>query len=80
MGVGDFEVDGGGAPEFDVEPYDEFEDIDTGPYCRHFRDPADCDEKCLRCNHECHEHEQNGLDDKCNHDGCECPDWKEDDG
>jgi hypothetical protein len=78
----EFEVDGGGsdAPDFDVEPYDDTE-YDTGPFCRHYADPTDCDHKCLRCNHECHEHDQDmSGSGKCNHDDCECHDWLEEDG
>ena len=75
-------VEGGeGDDEIDIEPYEE-EDYDTGPFCRHYADPADCDIKCLRCNHECHEHDQDVVsgDGKCNHDSCECHDWLEKDG
>lgn len=36
---------------------------DSGPYCRHWRDPGDCDVPCARCNHVCGLHEQGGADD-----------------
>lgn len=35
-----------------MEP-DEEGEFDSGPYCRHWGDPVDCDEKCAHCGHEC---------------------------
>lgn len=40
---------------------DEVEDVDdegaqSGPYCRHFSDPGDCDELCARCHVQCRRH------------------------
>jgi hypothetical protein len=34
----------------------DYEDDDSGPYCRHWDDPVDCTEVCIVCNHECREH------------------------
>lgn len=49
-------------------------DYNTGPFCRHYSDPSDCDERCARpgCGHACSRHH-----DECNEDGCECPEWVE---
>ena len=42
---------------------------ESGPFCRHWGDPADCDEKCATCGHECCEHDQSGDGEpsECNH-------------
>lgn len=53
-----------------------WDDYDSGPFCRHFSDPADCEEVCKRCGHKCHEH-GSGVDDgePCFHDECSCTGW-----
>ena len=49
---------------------------DTGPFCRHFGDPVDCDEPCERCGHKCHEHGAGvDNDEPCSQEGCDCPGW-----
>jgi hypothetical protein len=55
---------------------DSWEGYETGPFCRHFGDPADCDRPCERCGHACREHGA-GVDDEypCSHDGCDCAGW-----
>jgi hypothetical protein len=75
MGIGE------GDGEVDIEPYDEFEEqeIESGPFCRHFADPVDCDELCGNpaCRHKCCEHEpQCGNDTgQCDVDNCTCTAW-----
>lgn len=49
----------------------EREEYDSGPFCRHWSDPSDCDEKCARCGHLCSAH---SFDD-CSQ--CDCPEWVE---
>jgi len=39
---------------------DDWQDYESGPFCRHFGDPTDCDEKCARCGKTCASH-----DDEC---------------
>jgi hypothetical protein len=31
-------------------------EYDTGPFCQHWSDPSDCEEKCARCGLECRRH------------------------
>jgi len=45
--------------------------LDSGPYCIHWNDPADCEAMCV-CGHMCCQHEN----DKCNL--CSCKKFKED--
>ncbi len=48
---------------------------ESGPFCRHFGDPADCDRLCERCGHRCSAHDQGGEDDsECNMPFGESPD------
>ena len=54
----------------------DWEDYDSGPFCRHFSDPDECDLVCAECGHGCaktdNSHELNGP---CNVDGCPCTGW-----
>jgi len=45
---------------------------DSGPFCIHYNDSSDCDEKC-KCEHECREHDY--WDNSC--DECECLEFEE---
>jgi hypothetical protein len=65
-------------PDSDREP------PESGPYCRHYRDPADCDITCVRCGHPCCLHEQpdGDGDGACRgephaDDECPCEAWVE---
>ena len=51
----------------DYEP----QDYDSGPFCRHWSDPLDCEEVCARCGHTCGSH----YYDSC--DKCDCSEWLE---
>jgi len=62
------------------------EPCESGPFCRHYGDPADCDILCARCGHRCARHEQGGDDEsECRgapYDDppmpdCPCPAWVE---
>lgn len=46
-------------------------DYESGPYCQHWGDPADCEEMC-DCGHPCHSHNYYGDKHECCEDGCEC--------
>lgn len=48
-------------------------DSGSGPFCRHWRDPSDCDEVCANCGHHCCQH--GFFDSSCI--DCECVEWKE---
>lgn len=48
----------------------DWDDYESGPFCRHWSDPGDCDELCANCKHKCH-------GDECREDGCNCTEWKE---
>lgn len=51
-------------------------DYDTGPFCRHWGDPSDCDIECAHCGCRCPEHGQEEGDFECyNCDNCET--WEE---
>jgi hypothetical protein len=47
------------------------EEYDSGPFCRHFSDPADCTLNCKECDHRCVDHPFDGgeclYSDEC---GC----------
>ena len=60
-------------------PDDSWEDYETGPFCRHYHDPGDCDKPCERCGHSCSAHGA-GVedDDPCSRDGCACYGWVDD--
>jgi hypothetical protein len=49
-------------------------EYESGPFCRHWSDPADCDEVCARCGHPCRQH--CGDDGSCDETGCTCQEWK----
>ena len=56
----------------------DWENYETGPFCRHYGDPVDCDDRCKRCGHACHKHGAGVEDDEpCSHAGCDCPGWVE---
>lgn len=61
------------AAEEEVESWDGYE---SGPFCRHYSDPSDCDEKCAACGHECRRHDQYDPGE-CLEDNCTCNAWKE---
>ena len=51
------------------------EDYDTGPFCRHWRDPGDCEDKCAACGHRCADHRFGDGETSCY--VCECEEWKD---
>jgi len=59
-----------------VNGEDDRSDYDSGPFCRHWGDPSDCDEVCLTCGHKCCEHDHCG-DLVCHVEGCECKEFKD---
>ncbi len=59
--------------EDDPAGADQWEDYDSGPYCEHWAEPWECDEKCA-CGHECKEHPS--WEDGCRVEGCACKEWK----
>ncbi len=48
-------------------------DFDTGPFCRHFHDPSDCEKRCT-CGCACKRHGY-GDDSECM--DCGCMKWEE---
>jgi hypothetical protein len=48
---------------------------ESGPFCRHFHDPADCEEVCI-CGHTCNYHGAN-PDSGCLVGDCSCAQWEE---
>lgn len=62
------------APDDDAQ-----EEIISGPYCRHWSDPRDCEEGCT-CGHPCKSHDSGEMSDHgekwpCRHQGCACSDF-----
>lgn len=47
-------------------------DYNSGPYCRHWNDPADCDAVCGTCGHTCGQH-VDALG--CRDEHCPCEDF-----
>lgn len=60
---------------------DAWEDYETGPFCRHYGDPADCALVCAACGHECWQHPQVERETDyragCTECSCSCLGWKE---
>lgn len=52
---------------------DDWRDYDSGPYCRHWSDPVDCEERCV-CGHRCGQHYVTD-DGFCSQ--CSCEEWRE---
>lgn len=62
--------------EIDIEPYDENEEMSTGPFCPHWSNPEDCEVTCAICKHPCNKHDLTSAR-LCNEEGCKCPDFEE---
>lgn len=56
-----------------AQPEAENEYPDSGPFCRHWGDPVDCDEKCT-CGHTCGQH---SYGDSCDVPDCTCDTWQD---
>ena len=51
-------------------------EYNSGPFCRHWSDPADCDETCGCCGHRCVDHAfGDGAEPACSE--CDCEAWVE---
>ncbi len=50
---------------------DTWENYESGPFCRHWGDPSDCDTECANCHHTCSQHYAN--DNDCRE--CDCSLW-----
>jgi hypothetical protein len=57
-------------------PDDEAEDWNSGPFCRHWGDPSDCNEKCAACGHWCSAHSQSDTLQDCRE--CDCAGFTDD--
>lgn len=57
---------------------DDDHEVESGPFCRHYGDPADCDHECQICGHTCSQHVQDDFG-YCRVDECECQEWREKD-
>jgi hypothetical protein len=53
-----------------MEDETDFVDFETGPFCRHWSDPSDCDRQC-KCGHECCHH----FMSSCNE--CDCSEYED---
>ncbi len=54
---------------------EEERDWDTGPFCRHWSDPSDCDIECANCSDPCPKHGAEDGDYSCSE--CDCKEWVE---
>lgn len=55
----------------------DWEDYDSGPFCRHWASLLDadgCGRTCTRCGHKCERHYGDALE--CEEDGCGCEDFQ----
>jgi len=50
-------------------------DYESGPFCRHWGDPGDCDIRCADCGDRCGQHDAAEGSTECNE--CDCSAWKE---
>ena len=57
----------------DDEP--DWENYESGPFCRHWSEPSWCEEKCAACGHGCQSHEFGEGCFACGE--CECKEWKD---
>lgn len=53
----------------------EWESYSSGPFCRHWGDPGDCDTACTTCDHACHNH----IWDMCDVEDCKCEEFTDED-
>lgn len=58
-----------------MSPDDDWSDYESGPFCRHYGEPSECEEKCAICGHTCREH--GSIADDCTVEGCTCTGWEE---
>ena len=58
-----------------MNEYSDDDWADSGPFCRHWSDPIDCEIECARCGHACSSH----GDGACMAEGgrCKCDDFQE---
>ena len=47
----------------------------SGPFCRHWGDPVDCDVPCKTCGHHCTRHGLGDQESECSEEGCKCAAW-----
>ena len=52
---------------------DDWAEHESGPFCRHWDDPSDCQLRCI-CGHLCRDHFV-GNSTKCYE--CDCAEWRE---
>lgn len=55
----------------------DWSNYDTGPFCRHWSDPSDCDRLCANCGHRCTMHAFEDGERMCYEPDCRCATWKE---
>ena len=51
----------------------ELDEYDSGPFCRHYGDPSDCDEVCDNCGCRCTRH---GFAEPGACMDCDCKEWR----
>lgn len=54
------------------EEDERWENYDSGPFCKHWADPYDCDELC-KCSHVCAQHSAGA---ECNIEECACEEFR----
>ena len=53
----------------------DYDNYETGPFCRHYGDPVECEHVCV-CGHRCPQH-YSGDGEECMEDGCGCAGYAE---
>lgn len=72
MDLGELEGDAVTDSDFDSDDDDSDDYPDSGPFCRHWYEPWDCELTCTACGHKCGRHYY-----ECDEPDCDCPAWVE---
>jgi hypothetical protein len=59
----------------DVGDQEYWENFETGPFCRHWESPGDCQRNCAGCGHGCTDHALPESKSNCEVEGCACKQW-----
>lgn len=54
----------------------DWEDYESGPFCRHWAEASACYIICAHCGHDCVAHNV-GDDTSCSVDNCACEEWQD---
>lgn len=65
----------------DDDGTDDWANYESGPFCRHWSDPSECELHCAGCGHRCGEHDDGGSGgpSACQVNDCPCGAYREPD-